>query len=211
MPEGRDPKGRGVRTGKSLWARGRGGFMEKIMGVAGKSSDELLKSLPDWKKTDFIDFWKVGWRAGSKQQAVVAWDRAIKDRERSLEVLAAAKRYKKLCEKNDTPLTMAATWLNQARWETVPAVKEKEERVGQACSCGAEARHPTGECDPCHADKYSEQFFEGEFYPYKILLAKQLKDMGLTFLDGETRSDFSQRCREEFNRRQRGSVLLKKS
>jgi len=179
------------------------------MAVAGKSSDELLKALPAWKQSDFNEFWKIGWRSGSKQQAVVAWERAIKDRDQSTMVVAAAKRYKDICAKNDTPLTMAATWLNQARWETVPAVKPEHERVSAVCACGREAQHDTGDCDACWADKYSYQLHKGEFVAYKPLLAQQLKAMDLWIKDGETRSDFSDRCRAEFHRRHGNTLHFK--
>jgi len=180
------------------------------MGIAGKSSEELLKDLPGWKAADFREFWGVGWRSGSKQQAVVAWDRAIKDLEQSTQVVAAAKRYKQICKKNDTPLTMAATWLNQARWETVPKVKEQAERDRVSCKCGAPATQQENECDRCWADAHSVQLIDGAYLPYKPLLAAQLKKMGITVKDGETRAQFSQRCRDEFHRRSGGVIYKQK-
>tara|TARA_R100000808_G_scaffold24488_1_gene56534 strand:- start:856 stop:1389 length:534 start_codon:yes stop_codon:yes gene_type:complete len=174
------------------------------MGIAGKSSEELIKELPEWKQNDFREFWAIGWRSGSKQQCVVAFDRAVKDRELSNQILAAGKRYKQLCQKNDTPLTMGSTWLNQARWETVPVVKEKENQ-SETCECGAPATQDTGQCDSCWADKNSKQFYNGEELPYKLVLAAKLKELNLYIRDGETREDFSNRCREEFNRRKRSS------
>ena len=95
---------------------------------------------------------------------------------------------------------MGSTWLNQARWETVPVVKEKEQQ-SEICDCGQPATQDTGQCDRCWADKYSKQYYNGEELPYKLVLAAKLKEMGLYIKDGETRSDFSDRCRAEYLKR----------
>ena len=94
--------------------------------ITGKTSEQLLKTLPDWKRRKFIDFWNVGWRNGSKQQAVVSWDKAIPDPQTAEMVIERANDYEKNCRARDIPKTMASTWLNQARWETVPAPKEEK-------------------------------------------------------------------------------------
>ena len=75
--------------------------------ISGKTSEQLLKTLPDWKRRKFIDFWNVGWRNGSKQQAVVSWDKAIPDPQTAEMVIERANDYEKNCRARDIPKTMA--------------------------------------------------------------------------------------------------------
>jgi len=170
--------------------------------VTGKTSDEILKQLPEWKQNKFREFWTVRWRPGSKQQAVVAFDRAIPNIETADLVIERAKEYETNCKRNDIPKTMAATFLNQARWEDVP--KPKEAVDTQFCKCGKEVAilHPEPLCCKCYADKYSMQKYEGQYVPYKRVLANQLKRMKLIPENGETNESYWNRCRE------RGSFRL---
>ena len=174
--------------------------------VTGKTSDQLLKQLPEWKQYRFKEFWSVGWRSGSKQQAVVSWERAIPDIKTADLVIERAKEYEKNCRRKNIPKTMAATWLNQARWEDVP--KPKSDAVVDAtyCGCGKEVAVliPEPLCCGCYADKYSAQKFEGHSVPYKRVLGNQLKKMNLVPKNGETNESYWKRCRERLG----GSLRL---
>ena len=166
--------------------------------VTGKTSDQLLKQLPEWKQHRFKEFWFVGWRSGSKQQAVVSWERAIPDIKTADLVIERAKEYEKNCRRKNIPKTMAATWLNQARWEDVPKPKDEVVVDAKFCGCGNEVAvlHPEPLCCGCYADKYSTQRYEGHDVPYKRVLGNQLKKMNHVPNNGETNESYWTRCRE---------------
>ena len=166
--------------------------------ITGKTSEQLLKTLPDWKRRKFIDFWNVGWRNGSKQQAVVSWDKAIPDPQTAEMVIERANDYEKNCRARDIPKTMASTWLNQARWETVPAPKEEKKSDAKICGCGEEVAilSPEPLCCRCWADKYSTQLFGGKPVHHKQVLAHELKRLDMVPKNGETNESYWDRCRK---------------
>ena len=164
--------------------------------VSGKTSKELLKNLPEWKVRRFTAFWAIGWRSGSKQQAVIRWDRAIPDIDTADLVIERAKDYATNCERRNIPKTMAATWLNQARWEDIPTPKKTTANT-KYCPCGSEVAvlEPEPLCCRCWADKYSQQKFNGVYEPYRNVLAYTLTRLEIIPENGETNESYWARCR----------------
>ena len=169
--------------------------------VSGQTAKALLEKLEDWKSRHFQMAW-CDLPEGSKQQAVVAWTRAVEDQATADAVVNAIKQYAKHCQKNDIRKCHFSTYVNQARWENQPIARDKPiETDPSFCSqegCGQPATqlHPSPLCCRHWTDRHSKQFWDGEYRPYKQVLAIQLKKMGLPPHDKETNAEFHLRCRE---------------
>ena len=169
--------------------------------VSGQTSKALLANLEDWKSRYF----EIAWSdlpEGSKQQAVVAWTRAVENQDTADSVVNAIKQYAKHCQKNDIRKCHFSTYVNQARWENQPIARDKPiESDPSFCSqqgCGQPATqlHPSPLCCRHWTDRHSKQLWDGVYRPYKEVLAIQLHEMGLIPDDGESNTEFDLRCKE---------------
>jgi len=179
------------------------------------TTDEVLKKMPAWKSETFNSLWDVGWRRNcSKKEAAIVWERVAEEKDMAWMIVGKARTYRKGMD-GTAYLKGLAPWLNAAAWENVaePRIDRDEQVVAAFCECGAASTRkiPEAMCDACFADKHSMQMWEGEMIPYKQALFKNLKKMGMDIKDGETRDEYSARCRERtgnFIQKQKGSLAV---
>ena len=182
-----------------------------------RTTDEVRDSWPEWKRDKFDECWSFKWRPGSsKLKAAEAWEAWIVDEKQAVTVTYAARKY---TTRSAGPFIKGmAPWMNDNGWEyDLPDEKtEKVEAAQAACECGGVvAIRPYGLCEKCYVDKHSKQSWNGEMYPYKAVLANKLKEMGLVPVDGETKGEYAERCKERISRsslyKQAGKVGMDQS
>ena len=55
--------------------------------------------------------------------------------------------------------------------------------------------HPMMICDKCWASRYSTQFMEGEYIPFRDIHKARLKGLDLWRKEGESNGDWGDRCK----------------
>ena len=54
--------------------------------------------------------------------------------------------------------------------------------------------HPYTLCDDCWAERFSNQYYDGRWIPFKKLFEDNLKNRGLWIKEGESRDSWNERC-----------------
>jgi len=168
------------------------------------TTDDVLKKMPNWKADAFNNLWEVGWRRNcSKKEAALVWDRVAETQDIAYLIINRARAYRGGLD-GTAYLKGLAPWLNAAAWENVAEARPDTETdvVTRICQCGGDATRKIPEvmCDGCVAEKFSMQFWKGEMVPYKTALWENLRDnMGMDKRDGETKGEYSERCRAHFH------------
>jgi|TARA_Y100000310_G_scaffold70009_1_gene65539 hypothetical protein len=169
-----------------------------------RTTEQIKNSWPKWKQSGFDLCWSFDWRLGcGKKDAALAWDQWIDSEELSTTAVNAAKKY---CTsaKGSSYLAGMAPWINQNRWENeLPEPRREQAPVNETmckkCGNPATIRY-LRLCVRCYTDAHSTIHYMGQDRPFTEVLAITLADMGMAYREGESRDDWTDRCRLEFFR-----------
>jgi len=178
-----------------------------------QSTDEIIRSWPEWKQTAFTELWKHDWRIGSNKRATAeAFDRWA-NKENVAHILESGRSYTQSMKGNPY-IVGASVWLNKEGWldDPIPEKKGVEEVVLNTCICGENATilNPRPLCARCWNMEYGTIKYDGKTYRANEFLAVNLQRIGMTELDGETWGEYTGRCRTYVLDRAKSLGMVKK-
>ena len=178
-----------------------------------QSTDEIIRSWPEWKQTAFTELWQHDWRLGSNKRATAeAFDRWA-NQENVAHILESGRSYTKSMKGNPY-IVGASVWLNKEGWldDPIPEKKDVQEVVLSDCICGESATimHPRPLCARCWNKEYGMIHYDGKAYRANEFLAVNLKRIGMAELDGETWGEYTGRCRDYVLDRAKSLGMVKK-